>query len=1045
MVVARQVFVLLSVLVVGLGLVERCEASGKFSFQVHHMFSDAVKQNLGFDHLVPEKGSLEYFKVLAHRDQLIRGRGLASNNEESPITSSEGNFTLALNFLGFLHYANVSVGTPATWFLVALDTGSDLFWLPCNCGNTCIRDLQDAGLQDSIPLNLYSPNASTTSSSIGCSDKRCFESRRCSSPASICPYQISSSTTTSTTGTLLQDVLHLVTEDADLNPVKANITLGCGQNQTGLFQKDVSVNGVLGLGVKEYSVPSLLAKANITANSFSMCFGRVVDIVGRISFGDKGYTDQQETPFVSVEPSAAYGVNVTGMSVGGDPIGVGLFALFDSGSSFTHLMNPAYGLFTKAFNDQVDDKRLPVDPTIPFEFCYVLSPNLTTVSFSPLEMTFAGGSTMRLKNPFISARTEAIYSEGSLMYCLGILKSEDVNIIGQNFMSGYRVVFDRERMILGWKRSNCFEDESLESTTPPPPEFEAPPPRASAPPPAIAATPPPIDPRDSTGSPEAGGAVSLHRKKTMDVSRQVFVLFSVLVVGFGLVERCEAAGGKFSFQVHHMFSDAVKQTLGFDHLVPEKGSLEYYKVLAHRDQLIRGRGLASNNEEPPVTFMRGNRTLELDLLGYLHYANVSVGTPATWFLVALDTGSDLFWLPCNCGNTCMRDLQDLGLSESRPLNLYAPNVSSTSSSIRCSDKRCFGLRGCSSPSSICPYQVQYLSNNTATRGTLFEDVLHLVTEDDDLEPVKANVTLGCGQNQTGLLRRGMAVNGLLGLGMQDYSVPSVLAKANITTNSFSMCFGNIIDIIGRISFGDKGYTDQLETPLVPVGPTPTYAVDVTEVSVGGEDLGVELLAIVDTGTSFTHLMEPAYGLITKTFDDQVTDKRRPMDPKIPFEFCYDLSPNATTILFPKIVMTFGEGSQMSLRNPLFMVTNEDESFMYCLGILKSVDFKLNIIGQNFMSGYRIVFDRERMILGWKRSNCFEDESLAATPPPPQIKAPAPKLSTPLSPSPPPRVSVATPPPVNPRDSTGNSGTGGAANLSLLASQVLFILPLLAFL
>lgn len=76
----------------------------------------------------------------------------------------------------------------------------------------------------------------------------------------------------------------------------------------------------------------------------------------------------------------------------------------------------------------------------------------------------------------------------------------------------------------------------------------------------------------------------------------------------------------------------------------------------------------------------------------------------------------------------------------------------------------------------------------------------------------------CGQNQTGLYRRSLAVNGLLGLGMKDYSVPSVLAKANITANSFSMCFGNIIDFIGRISFGDRGYTDQLETPLVPIEP-----------------------------------------------------------------------------------------------------------------------------------------------------------------------------------------------------------------------------------
>ncbi|KAG7565277.1 Xylanase inhibitor C-terminal [Arabidopsis suecica] len=530
----------------------------------------------------------------------------------------------------------------------------------------------------------------------------------------------------------------------------------------------------------------------------------------------------------------------------------------------------------------------------------------------------------------------------------------------------------------------------------------------------------------------------------MAVARHVFVLLSLLVVGFWGLERCEASG-KFSFEVHHMFSDRVKQTLGLDDLVPEKGSLEYFKVLAQRDRLIRGRGLASNNEETPITFMRGNRTVSLDFLGFLHYANVSVGTPATWFLVALDTGSNLFWLPCNCGSTCIRDLKDIGLSQSRPLNLYSPNTSSTSSSIRCNDDRCFGSSQCSSPASSCPYQIQYLSKDTFTSGTLFEDVLHLVTEDVDLKPVKANITLGCGRNQTGFLQSSAAVNGLLGLGMKDYSVPSILAKAKITANSFSMCFGNIIDVTGRISFGDKGYTDQMETPLLPTEPSPTYAVNVTEVSVGGDVVGVQLLALFDTGTSFTHLLEPEYGLITKAFDDHVTDKRRPIDPEIPFEFCYDLSPNSTTILFPRVAMTFEGGSLMFLRNPLFIVWNENNTAMYCLGILKSVDFKINIIGQNFMSGYRVVFDRERMILGWKRSDCFEDESLASqAPPPPETEAPAPSVSAPLR-SHPPLAAADTPSPIDPRNSTRNSGTGTAANLIPLASQLLLLLPLLAFL
>lgn len=71
---------------------------------------------------------------------------------------------------------------------------------------------------------------------------------------------------------------------------------------------------------------------------------------------------------------------------------------------------------------------------------------------------------------------------------------------------------------------------------------------------------------------------------------------------------------------------------------------------------------------------------------------------------------------------------------------------------------------------------------------------------------------------------------------------------------------------------------------------------------------------------------------------------------------------------------------------------------------------------------------------------FEDESLASeSPPPPEIEAPPPSVSTP------PPAASATPPTIDPRNSTRNSGTGGAANLSPLAAQLLFLLPLLAFL
>lgn len=52
--------------------------------------------------------------------------------------------------------------------------------------------------------------------------------------------------------------------------------------------------------MEKISVPSILSRDGLTANSFSMCFGH--DAIGRISFGDMGSPDQEETPF-NVNPS----------------------------------------------------------------------------------------------------------------------------------------------------------------------------------------------------------------------------------------------------------------------------------------------------------------------------------------------------------------------------------------------------------------------------------------------------------------------------------------------------------------------------------------------------------------------------------------------------------------------------------------------------------------------------------------------------------------------------------------------------------------------
>ncbi|TQD80986.1 hypothetical protein C1H46_033466 [Malus baccata] len=310
--------------------------------------------------------------------------------------------------------------------------------------------------------------------------------------------------------------------------------------------------------------------------------------------------------------------------------------------------------------------------------------------------------------------------------------------------------------------------------------------------------------------------------------------------------------------------------------------------------------------------------------------------------------------------------------------------------ISCNNKFCSQSQHCASPSSNCRYRIEYLSNGTSSTGVLVEDVLHLSTDDAQQKDVPARIAFGCGKEQTGIFLDGAAPNGLLGLGMDNVSIPSILAGQGLALNSFSMCFG--LDGIGRIRFGDNGSQGLAETPFNRHSHSyPTYNITITQIAIGKSVTDLEFYAIFDSGTSFTYLNDPAYTQITESFNSLLKNSRRPNDSDIPFEYCYDISPNIT------VNLTMKGGKQYSLLDPLVTVsTSSDEStWFYCLGLVKSGD--VNIIGQNFMTGYRVIFDREKMVLGWKESNCYKDEETVTLPISPS-KSPAISMSPTASPT-----------------------------------------------
>ncbi|KAG5534539.1 hypothetical protein RHGRI_022604 [Rhododendron griersonianum] len=388
-------FLLITTLSIILHESRSSDGLGNFGFDIHHRYSDQVKRILDADGL-PEMGSVEFYAAMAHRDRLVRQRKLAATSPSAPLTFLGGNDTYRIRSLGFLHYANVSVGSPGLWFLVALDTGSNLFWLPCDC-TRCVHAL-------------------VTSSGQVCS---------------------------------------------------------CGLVQSGSFLTGGAPNGLFGLGMDNISVPSILAKEGLAANSFSMCFGP--DGVGRIRFGDKITTEQGETPFNLNPTHPTYNVSMTQVSLGDNVTDISFGAIFDSGTSFTYLNDPAYSAISENFNSQAQEKRHPSDDRIPFEYCYDLSTNQTSFNATSLNLTMKGGKQFHVTRPIV---TISIEGEGNL-YCLAIVKSGDINIIGQNFMTGYRIVFDREKMVLGWESSNCYDAEKSSTLPVNPPEPSAIPPTST--------------------------------------------------------------------------------------------------------------------------------------------------------------------------------------------------------------------------------------------------------------------------------------------------------------------------------------------------------------------------------------------------------------------------------------------------------------------------------------------------------------------------------------------------------------------------------------
>ncbi|KAK4406585.1 Aspartyl protease family protein 1 [Sesamum angolense] len=391
------------------------------------------------------------------------------------------------------------------------------------------------------------------------------------------------------------------------------------------------------------------------------------------------------------------------------------------------------------------------------------------------------------------------------------------------------------------------------------------------------------------------------------------------------------------------------------------------------------------NEDDITKLNQYAKSDNLRQLRCLHYAIVDVGTPPLTYLVALDTGSDLFWLPCDCTN-CVRSLNSTSGKHTSSTGILVDDV--------------LHLGTDQIHKALLRPQLRWGMCFVCSTGTvLWFDIFTADFSFRD-EALMLFYHFRCGMIQTGDFLDAAAINGLFGLGMDNVSVPSILASKGLTANSFSMCFGP--DGIGKIEFGDKGTPDQSVTPFNIEQPHPSYNVTVTQISVESNVTDLEFTAIFDSGTSATQ----------------------------------------TSYVVPNLNFTMKGGSQLSITAPTIVIPRQG-GYAYCLAVVKSAD--INIIGQNFMTGYRMVFDHEEMVLSWTTSDCYDSVSSnngsntlpvnkgsPAGAPPPSVLEPEATLNRTRS------AAVPSPPLPSPPSSTRPLFGNDAARINSMANSLLMV-------
>lgn len=250
-----------------------------------------------------------------------------------------------------------------------------------------------------------------------------------------------------------------------------------------------------------------------------------------------------------------------------------------------------------------------------------------------------------------------------------------------------------------------------------------------------------------------------------------------------------------------------------------------------------------------------------------------------------------------------------------------------------------GSPSCGCSSNRCTYS-RYYAEQSSSQGWVIQDKLAFPDG-----AAHVDFVFGCETKETGEIYR-QTVDGILGLGNNDNSLPSQLYYAGVIDNVFSTCYGYPKG--GALLLGAPALPPSVHLSYTPMQITSHHYFNVVlrGISVAGNALPAGVMSgfstgyrtVLDSGTTFTFFPTAAYSAFVDAVKKQLATSSLPqVDGEAGFhDVCWDKAPTDASQLaaiFPEVVLTFDADINLVLTpmQYLFMLSEGK----WCLGVFNN--------------------------------------------------------------------------------------------------------------